>query len=101
MLLPDRSLAVIGGVDKAVGDHPYSRRGRQVELLGRDLRFHLGPRQTEDRGYHSTALMLPDGTVLSAGDDLAPTRDGTYATSSPFDTGEIYSPPYVFKAGGP
>jgi galactose oxidase len=43
---------------------------------------------TAIRGYHSTALLLPDGRVLSAG---AP--GGKSA--------EIYSPPYLFKGARP
>ena len=39
------------------------------------------------RGYHSIAILLPDGRVLSAG--------GSVATS------EIFSPPYLFKGARP
>ena len=99
VLLPDRGLVVVGGIDKG---RNYTARGRQVELLPRGARsFRLGPAQTEDRGYHSTALLLPDGRVLSAGDDLNPTRNGSYRNSSPFDTAELYSPPYLFKGPRP
>jgi len=41
------------------------------------------------RGYHSTALLLPDGRVLSAGGEI------TGASA------EIYSPPYLFKGARP
>jgi hypothetical protein len=41
------------------------------------------------RGYHSTALLLPDGRVLSAGGEL------TGASA------EVYSPPYLFKGARP
>jgi hypothetical protein len=41
------------------------------------------------RGYHSTALLLPDGRVLSAGGN----------TGGP--SAEIYSPPYLFKGPRP
>lgn len=41
------------------------------------------------RGYHSTALLLPDGRVLSAGGE----QTGASA--------EIYSPPYLFKGARP
>src|SRR3712207_8561087 len=51
--------------------------------------WRLGPAQAEERAYHSTAVLLPDGRVLSTGDD----RHGTLTG----DTGEIYSPPYLFK----
>jgi len=41
------------------------------------------------RGYHSTALLLPDGRVLSGGGE----QTGASA--------EIYSPPYLFKGARP
>jgi hypothetical protein len=44
---------------------------------------------TAYRGYHSTALLLPDGRVLSAGGE----QTGASA--------EIYSPPYLFKGARP
>ena len=49
----------------------------------------LGPAQDELRTYHSTALLLPDARVLSAGDD-------GYGGSTN-DTAEIYEPPYLFR----
>src|SRR5436190_14631234 len=44
---------------------------------------------TTIRSYHSIALLLPDGRVLSAG--------GTFGGAS----AEIYSPPYLFKGSRP
>src|SRR5205814_5430641 len=41
------------------------------------------------RSYHSTALLLPDGRVLSAGGDFG----GASA--------EVYSPPYLFNGARP
>ena len=41
------------------------------------------------RGYHSTALLLPDARVLSAGGDVSGA------------TAEIFSPPYLFKGARP
>src|SRR6266550_2871817 len=41
------------------------------------------------RGYHSTALLLPDGRVLSAG--------GEFGGAS----AEVYSPPYLFHGSRP
>jgi hypothetical protein len=43
----------------------------------------------EYRGYHSTALLLPDGRVLSAGGNVG----GPNA--------QIFSPPYLFKGARP
>jgi len=47
------------------------------------------------RMYHSTTVLLPDGTGLSAGGGRPP---ATGTTDQP--NGEIYSPPYLFQANG-
>jgi hypothetical protein len=72
---------------------------RRVEVFDpRRDQWRLGPAQLEDRGYHATAVLLPDGRVLSAGDNLHPIGPrGPEKT----DTGEIYSPPYLFKGQRP
>src|SRR4029077_6312223 len=44
---------------------------------------------TKIRSYHSVALLLPDGRVLSAG--------GTFGGAS----AEVYSPPYLFQGSRP
>ena len=51
--------------------------------------------QHDNRTYHSTGVLLPDGTVLSAGDDR-PTHQPLTAR-----TAEIYSPPYLFNGPRP
>ena len=44
---------------------------RQVELWDPATgAWRLGAAQAESRAYHSTALLLPDGRVVSAGDDV-------------------------------
>lgn len=48
--------------------------------------------QVEERGYHSTALLLPDARVLSAGDNFAPGGGSKL---------EIYQPPYLFRGSRP
>lgn len=49
------------------------------------------------RQYHSTALLLPDGRVLSAGGGICGTCDtvGYLAKNA-----EIFSPPYLFQSDG-
>ncbi|MGZ6005541.1 MAG: galactose oxidase-like domain-containing protein [Candidatus Saccharimonadales bacterium] len=46
------------------------------------------------RDYHSTALLLPDGRVLSAG-------GGHLASLPSYFSAEVYSPPYLFKGSRP
>ena len=98
VLLPDRSLVTIGGEDKLGSQAPE----RAVELYDPAThRWRTGPGQVETRAYHSTALLLPDGRVLSTGDDWNPTSDASPTGGSPDDTGEIYSPPYLFRGPRP
>ena len=80
--------------------HLRRRPRRQVEVYDPTTdSWTLGPAQEEDRAYHSTAVLLPDGRVLSAGDDLIP-WSRTERTAAP-TTAEIYSPPYLFKGPRP
>lgn len=53
--------------------------------------------QAVTRQYHSTALLLPDGRVLSSGGGICGTCDqvGYLAKNA-----EIFSPPYLFKKDG-
>jgi Domain of unknown function (DUF1929) len=75
-------------------------RARQVELYDPNTNsWTLGPAQQEDRAYHSTAVLLPDGRVFSGGDDLHPLQPN--GVDSQTDNGEIYSPPYLFKGSRP
>lgn len=48
--------------------------------------------QTDKRGYHGVAVLLPDGRVVSSGDT---------AGSGGQDSIEIYSPPYLFNGPRP
>jgi hypothetical protein len=112
ILLPDGSMVTIGGgsgfqlggdpeLGAAGGYITYADgRARQVEVYDPDSgRWLLGPAQREDRTYHSTAVLLPDGRVFSAGDDHYPTEPG--GAFSITDNAEIYSPPYLFKGARP
>ena len=50
--------------------------------------------QGKERMYHSTALLLPDGTVLSTGSGV---RQGLVQQQN----AEIYEPPYLFRGPRP
>jgi hypothetical protein len=51
------------------------------------------------RGYHSTAILLPDGRVVSAGGDKSCANQGSGVCIQP--SAEIYSPPYLFQGARP
>jgi hypothetical protein len=88
VLLPDgKVLAVGGGTGGA-----YTNPVLQSEMFDPATEtWSLMAVQQAPRVYHSTAILLPDGRVLSAGHD-----NGSYQTK-----GEIYSPPYLFKGPRP
>jgi len=98
---PDGSLFAIGG--------GYGNRGGQQRLAGPEHRqveildpgsstWRLGPSQFFKRAYHSTALLLPDGRIMSAGDDNDPDKTRTDPTLET-DEAEFYEPPYLFAPG--
>jgi len=103
VLLPDGSMVEVGGgfgSDASVPGYATgplyaaSAEQRQIELWDPATgQWKLGPAQAESRAYHSTALLLPDGRVMSAGDDF----NGGIVS----DTAEIYKPPYLFKGTRP
>ncbi len=59
--------------------------------------WRIGPPSQKWRSYHSTAVLLPDGRVLSAGDDYWGLDDvPAMEYSEVQDHGEIYEPAYLF-----
>jgi hypothetical protein len=91
VLLPDGSMVTVGGgVGRDVTGNQWAANEdqKQVELWDPVTKtWSLGAAQSELRAYHSTALLLPDGRVVSAGDDF----NGGISQ----DTAEIYEPPYL------
>lgn len=88
VLLPDGTVLVVGGGQSGL----YRQPVRQAELFDPESEtWTLMATQTAPREYHSTAILLPDGRVLSAGMD-----SGKWQR-----TGEIYSPPYLFRGPRP
>jgi hypothetical protein len=97
VLLPDGSMVTVGGgvgTRDPEGQYAADPEQRQVELYDPATNsWRLGAAQAEARAYHSTAVLLPDGRVVSAGDD--------YNGGIDRDTAEIYEPPYLFKGPRP
>lgn len=89
VLLPDGSVLAVGGNQgPGLYDQPVlgSELFDPVSETWKQMASQVAP-----RAYHSTALLLPDGRVLSAGQ-----TDGTMQTSA-----ELYSPPYLFAGPRP
>jgi hypothetical protein len=88
-ILPDGAVLVTGG-SNAPGFDNGAGGVLNAELWDpSDNSFTQLARAPRYRGYHSVALLLPDGRVLSAGGD-ANARNA-----------EIFSPPYLFKGSRP
>ena len=86
--LPDRTVLIVGGG----GDQLYEGPVLNAELYDPAAdTWTLLPAQQHPRMYHSTALLLPDGRVLSAGQDHGVS---TY-------TAEIYEPAYLHRGARP
>jgi hypothetical protein len=107
VLLPDGSMVTIGGGwgDKkgggengAPGQWSAAPFHLTTELWSpRSRTWRLGPPQREFRTYHSTALLLPDGRVVSAGDDYSGRFTGAEIERNfTQDSAEIFEPPYLF-----
>ena len=60
--------------------------------------------ESVDRCYHSTATLLPDATVLSAGGGEFRPNSAVHVTNNPIDshpTAQIFTPPYLHPSRGP
>ncbi len=101
-VLPDGKVVLMGGSANNVLDDQsdWSKRGKDaltVEIFDPDANggngsWTQGPAQQRFRLYHSIAILLPNGTVLSAA--------GGWPGPQTFMDGEIYYPPYLFNADG-
>ena len=97
MLLPDGSkLSSGGGWGQAADGSLYSGWVFEAELYDPAAGdWRPAGKEDDERTYHSTAVLLPDGRVLSAGDD----RPDHLPVSG--RTAQLYSPPYLAQEGPP
>ena len=129
VLLPDGQVLIGQGVNRSVtcpaGDTECfdEKEGHFFQIFdpgvvdrGLDITTRRLARTTVSRGLHGTATLLPDATVFFAGenrealvrpDDPRFPLISSYAGSLPrgdpdlgVPVGQIFSPPYLFTAGG-
>jgi hypothetical protein len=95
VILLDGSLLAVGGVRSYNGECSAlltPERYKPEEVFGvADPSWEEMYGQDQIRGYHSIALLLPDGSVISAGGDEE--LDGTLNTEQSL---EVFYPPYCF-----
>lgn len=88
VLLPDGKVLAVGGGQKGEYDLPVL----PTEMFDpANETWTTMASLTAPRSYHSTAVLLPDGRVLAAGQTF-----GAQQT-----TAEIFSPPYLFRGPRP
>jgi Domain of unknown function (DUF1929) len=95
VLLPDGSkLSSGGGLGQAPDGNLYAGPVYEAELYDPEAGdWREVAKEDDARTYHSTAVLLPDGRVLSAGDDRQEHLQEDKRTA------QIYSPPYLFEGG--
>lgn len=105
VLLPDGTAIIVGGGGTDLrfsGTPPAYLPQKRVELWDpKTGNWTVGPPQVVPRGYHSIAILLEDGRVLSAGDDYTASLLDTNRADN-FDAHfELYRPPYFYRGARP
>jgi hypothetical protein len=113
-VLPDGTVLVTGGTrgggpgaDQAFNNLGPGQPVHIAELWDpRSGHWTMLAAEQTDRCYHSTAALLPDGRVLSAGGGEFILNEGSaqQVANNPRDThydAQVFSPPYLFKGPRP
>ena len=110
VILPDGKVFIVGGHDNQRNRHLASGQALTAEIFdpqvaindpGQDPIVETGA-MGAPRMYHSTAILLPDGSVLAAGGfDRHKTAKPGEPIPRDYKDLEIYRPPYFFKGPRP
>jgi hypothetical protein len=95
-ILPDGTVLVTGG---STNDEDSTTAALAAELYNPSTNtFTSLASETYARLYHSTAILLPDATVMVAGSQPGLNANPAFST---YDTHiEIFKPPYLFNSSG-
>lgn len=98
-LLADGTVLVTGGTKgKGFNRLDIGQPIRAAELWNPDTgKWTVLAEESVDRCYHSTAVLLPDASVLSSGGG----EFGDVAAKDVHRNAQIFSPPYLFKGERP
>ncbi|WP_329192811.1 MULTISPECIES: galactose oxidase early set domain-containing protein [unclassified Streptomyces] len=107
LILPDATLLTVNGAldTRNYGYGPFNPKAdlkyRQVELRDAQGHWKLGPAQRLPRGYHSNALVMPDGRVMVTGDELQQIANDPDIADGMDGSIELYEPPYLHRGPRP
>jgi hypothetical protein len=107
LLMPDGTLLTVNGAFdiRNYGNGELNPNAdlkyRQVEIRDEAGNWRLGPAQRLPRGYHSNAVLLPDGRVMVTGDELQQLANDANIGDDMNGTVEIYEPWYLHQGPRP
>ena len=98
VMLPDGAMLTVGGNRGVYG---YEEPELSAELYSKPAGDPTGTwnkvaPHTIQAAYHSTAILLPDATVLLSQDDMDSSAAAAFQHKA-----QVYSPPYLFKGAQP
>ncbi|MFF5703501.1 galactose oxidase-like domain-containing protein [Streptomyces sp. NPDC012794] len=105
LILPDATLLTVNGAlsTRDYGNGPFNPKAdlkyRRTELRDPAGHWRLGPAQRLPRGYHSNALVMPDGRVMVTGDELQQIANDPDIRDAMDGSIEIYEPAYLHRGG--
>lgn len=103
VLLPDRTLLLVGGAGVGRDDFNSSPVFEAASFDSEAELWRAMAASTVERRYHATALLLPDGRVVSAGSSggwPGPPWETPHPVSHQYRL-EVFTPPYLFRGPRP